>query len=211
MVVDLADVRIRLVGEGLLDEPTELHAGEVGRRLLVRLDLRLEPPELLIFFLDLGEHVVAIPVDLEAELELVLHLLEDVAQRVVRVLEELDRVFLCLEERSEAHRHRREAIVDHHDLVDVLVRERVLASRVVHLKGRPADNGGQVPVVHRVDLIATPADPDLAEAARLGGFDDAVHVDAAGGLVARVRRRRDRALHQTSDTGASWRKSRVSS
>src|SRR5438128_1446924 len=139
LVIDLADVGVRLVREGLLDQPAELHPREVRRRLLVRLDLGLEPAQLLALLLDLLEHLLAVPVDLEADLELVLHLQEDVAKRVVRVLQELDRVALGLEERPEAHRHRREAVVDHDDLVHVLVRERVLARGVVDREGSAAD------------------------------------------------------------------------
>jgi len=58
-----------------------------------RLDLRLETPQLLVLLFELGQDGIAVPVHLETELELVLHFLEDVAEHVVRVLEELDRVF----------------------------------------------------------------------------------------------------------------------
>src|SRR5712691_3842106 len=42
LVVDLPDVRVRLVGERLLGQAAQLHAREIRRRLLVGLDLRLE-------------------------------------------------------------------------------------------------------------------------------------------------------------------------
>src|SRR5438876_517107 len=163
LVVDLADVGVRLVREGLLDQPAELHAREVRRRLLVRLDLGLEPPQLLVLLLDLLEHLLAVPVDLETDLELVLHLQEDVAQRVVRVLQELDRVALGLEERPEAHRHGREAVVDHDHLVHVLVCERVLARAVIDLEGSAAHDGREVAVMDRAHFAGAAAGRDRGE------------------------------------------------
>src|SRR5881296_2892846 len=55
LLVDFAHVRVGFVRERLLDEPTELHAREVRRRLLIRLDLSLETAELLVLLLDLAE------------------------------------------------------------------------------------------------------------------------------------------------------------
>src|SRR5438093_13082455 len=51
VVVNLPNVRVRLVGERLLHQAAQLHAREIGRRLLVGLDLRLEAPELLVLLL----------------------------------------------------------------------------------------------------------------------------------------------------------------
>src|SRR5207247_3392407 len=109
------------------------------------------------------EHGLAIPVHLEAKLELVLHLLKDIAQSVVGVLEEFDRVLFGLEERPEAHRDRREAVVDHYDLVDVLVGQRILAGWVVDLERGPADHRREVAVLDGEDIVPTPADTDLSE------------------------------------------------
>src|SRR2546425_3952826 len=212
LVVDLANVRVGLIREGLLDEPAKLHPREVRRRLLIRFDLGFETPELLVLLFDLPEDRLAVPVHFQAELELVLHLLENVAERVVRVLEELRGVLFGLEQRPEAHRHRREAVVDHDDLVHVLVGERVLTCRVVALERGAAYACREVAVVHSEDVIAAAADADLAEASRLAALDDAVHVDATRTLRLDGRRRRYRRLHQTSDAGTpSWRNSRVSS
>src|SRR5207302_7549327 len=98
------------------------------------------------------------------------------------------------------------------DLVHMLVGERVLARRVVDLERRAAHDRREVAVMHREHIIATAADADLAEVARLAALDDAVHVDAARALRIAGRRRRDRRLHQTSEAGTpSCRKSRVSS
>src|SRR3989454_12733908 len=209
LVVDLPDVRIRLVAERLLDHAAELHPREIRRRLLVRLDLRLETPQLLVLLFELGQDGIAVPVHLEAELELVLHFLEDVTEHVVRVLEELDRVFFGLEQGPEAHRHGGEPVVDHDDLVDVLVVERVLARGVVHLERGVSHYGGEVTVVNGEDFVVSATNADLPEASRLLGLDDAVDVDA-GFLLAR--RRGHRGLHHTSGADAlSCRNSRVSS
>src|SRR5213593_3588915 len=55
LLVYLAHVRVGLVRERLLNEPTELHAREVRRRLLIRFDLGLEATELLVLLLDLAK------------------------------------------------------------------------------------------------------------------------------------------------------------
>src|SRR5205814_5465016 len=87
-------------------------------------------------------------------------------------------VGLRLEQRAEAHRDRREAVLVHHDLLDVLVGEGVLPCRVVDDQGRPAHHGRQVAVMDGEDLVAPAADPDPTEGPGLARFDDAVHVDA---------------------------------
>src|SRR5919204_3936361 len=128
ILVDLAHVGVGFVGQRLLDHAPELHAREVRRGLLVLDDLLFEPADVLIIPLHLGQHLVAVPIHLETEFELVLHLLQHVAQGVVGVLEELNDVLLGLEERAEAHRHGREAALDDR-LVDVRVGQHVLARR----------------------------------------------------------------------------------
>src|SRR3972149_4997284 len=55
-----------------VDQAPVLHPREVGRTLLRR-DLPLEAPDVLVVLLDLADDLVAIPEDLQPELELVLH------------------------------------------------------------------------------------------------------------------------------------------
>ena len=71
--------------------------------------------------------LIAVPQHLQAELELVLHLVEHVAERVVGRPQQLDDVVARLEHRAE--RHRDDGVLAHHRLVDALVREHVLARR----------------------------------------------------------------------------------
>src|ERR1051326_5697330 len=173
-LVDLAHVRVGLRLQRRLHHAPELHAREVRRRRRVRRDLVLEPADLLVLRLDLADDLVLVPVHLEAELDLPLHLLEHVAERLVRPFEELLDVVLGAEDRAERHRQHGEVL--HHQLVHVLVREGVLARRIEHDQRTVRDDGAELLVVDGVDLVAAPADADRAEVLRRLGFDDAVDV-----------------------------------
>ena len=96
------------------------------------------------------DDLVAIPQHLEAELELVLHLVEHVGERLVRRPQQLDDVLARLEDRAE--RHRDDRVVAHHRLVDPLVRQHVLARRVERRDRHVGDDRRHVLVVDRVDL-----------------------------------------------------------
>ena len=71
----------------------------------------------------------------------------------------------------------------HDDLLDVLVRERVLTRRVVDQERRAAHDRREVAVAHREDLVTAAADADMAERLGVPRFDDAVDVDAVRGAV----------------------------
>ena len=88
------------------------------------------------------------------------------------------------EDRAEAHGDDGELV--HHRLVDVLVRQRVLARGVVDDHRRIGDDGRQPAVVDGVDLVAAAADADVAESAWLTALDDAVDVLALVGRVGQV-------------------------
>src|SRR5581483_12159347 len=66
-IVHVGDEAIAGLFEGGLDEPAELHAGEVGRGTGVVRDLVLEPPNLVILLLEIRDDLLAIPQDLEPE------------------------------------------------------------------------------------------------------------------------------------------------
>ncbi len=153
-----------------------LHPREVGRPLLPG-DLVLQSADVLVLALDLANRLIAIPQHLEPELELVLHLVEHVAERLGRRSQELDDVFARLEDGAE--RHRDDGVLPHDGFVDALVREDVFPRRVEHLERRVGDNGRQVLVVHRVDIRRIRADANGAEAQWVARLDDAVHVLAA--------------------------------
>ena len=123
------------------------------------------------------DRLIAIPQHLQAELELVLHLVQHVAERFGRRAQQLDDVLARLEDRAE--RHRDDGVLAHDRLVDALVREHVLARRVEHFERRVGDDGGEVLVVNRVDVGRIGADADRPEAQRIGRLDDAVDVLAA--------------------------------
>ena len=156
---DLADVALRPRLQRGVDEAAVLHAREVGRPLL-RGDLSLQAADVLVLFLDLADDLVAIPQHLQAELELVLHLVQDVGERVVGRPQQLHDVVVGLEHRAE--RHRDDGVLLHHRLVDALVREHVVARRVLHHHRRVRDDRGDVAVVDRVDFGRVRADARAA-------------------------------------------------
>ena len=132
--------------------------------------------------LDFADRLIAIPQHLQAELELVLHLVQHVAERLGRRAQQLDDVLARLENRAE--RHRDDGVLAHHGLVHALVREDVLARRVEHFERRVGDDRREVLVVHGVDVRRIGADADRSEAERVARLDDAVDVLAAARAAA---------------------------
>ena len=118
--------------------------------------------------------LVLVPVHLQAELDLAVHLLQHVGERVVRALEELLDVVLGAEDGAETHRQHGE--IFHHQLVHVLVRQRVFTRRIEDDERTVGDDGGEFFVRNGVDLVAAAADADRPEIARDIGLDDAVNV-----------------------------------
>src|SRR4029079_19210221 len=178
---DLGDVAL---GPGLqrrVDEAAVLHAGEIRRPLLGR-DLALQAADVLVLVLDLADDLVAVPQHLEAELELLLHLAQHVAERVVGRSQQLHDVVVGLEHRAE--RHRDDGVLLHHRFVDALVGEHVLAGRVLDDDRRVVHDRGDVAEVDRVDFGRFRPQPQRAEAQRLLGADDAVDVLAFGAVFA---------------------------
>ena len=110
--------------------------------------------------------LVAVPQHLQAELELVLHLVQHVAERLGRRAQQLDDVLARLEDGAEGHRD--DGVLAHHRLVDALVREHVLARRVEHFERRVGDDRREVLVVDGVDVGRIGADADRAELQRIG-------------------------------------------
>ena len=144
--------------------------------------------------LDLADRLIAIPEDLQAEFELVLHLVEHVAERLGGRAQQLDDVLAGLENRAE--RHRDDGVLAHHGLVDALVGEHVLARRVEDFERRIGDDGREVLVVDRIHLRRIGADADRPEPQRVGRLDDAVDVLPPAGSLVGVGERRDlAALH----------------
>src|SRR5439155_9453592 len=78
-----------------VDQAAVLHAREV-RRALLRADLALEAADVLVLVLDLPDNLIPVPQDLQTELELVLHLAQHVAERVVGRAQQLDDVVVGL-------------------------------------------------------------------------------------------------------------------
>ena len=146
-----------------VDRAAVLHAGEIGRPLLQR-DFVLQPMNALVFVLDVLDDRVAIPQHLEAELHLVAHLRQHVAEGIVRRAQQLDDVVLRLENRAE--RHRDDGVIAHDDLVHPLVRQHVLARRVEDAERDVGDDGGEIAVVNGVNLRAVVADAGRAELQR---------------------------------------------
>jgi hypothetical protein len=132
--------------------------------------------------------------DLQPEFELVLHLVQHVAERFRGRPQQLDDVFARLEHGAE--RHRDDRVLAHHRLVDALVRQDVLASGVEHFKRRVRHDGAEILEVHRVDLRWIRADADRPEPERLGRLDNAVDIFAAARADRRVDCRRDFAAAQ---------------
>ena len=88
-IEDLGDVALGSRLQRRVDQPAVLHAREVGRPLLAR-DLLLQAADVLVLALDLADRLIAVPQDLQAELELVLHLVQHVAERFGRRAQQLD-------------------------------------------------------------------------------------------------------------------------
>ena len=175
-VVDVGDVPRAHLLERALDEPAELHAREVGRARRVAADLVLEAPDLVVLALEVRDDLFAVPQHLEAELDLVLHLVEHVAERLVRGAQQLGHVVLRAEHRAE--RHRDHGVLAHHRLVHELVGEDVLARRIVDDDRRVAHHRGQVLIGDGEHLLSA-ADADGAEVALAIAPDDAVDVLSA--------------------------------
>src|SRR4051812_46593812 len=182
---DLRDIALGPRLQRRVDEAPVLHAREVGRTLLRR-DLALEAADVFILVFDLADDLVAIPQHLQPELELVLHLVQHVAERVVGRAQQLHDVVVGLEHRAE--RHRDDRVLLHDGLVDALVREHVLASRILDDHRRVRDHRADVLVVDRVDLGRIGPESQRAEAERLLGADDAVDVLALAAVFALRRR-----------------------
>src|SRR5690554_1101876 len=185
-LVDVDDVAVGAVLQRRLDEPAELHAGEVGGALRVARDLPLQPANLLVALLEPTDYLVTIPQHLEAELDLVVHLLEHVIEGAVGRLQQLDNVVPRAEDRAE--RHGNDRVLAHDRLIDELMREDILPGRVVDADGRVADDRGKVPVVYGVDAVAALTDSDRPEIALFRRLDDTIDVLALlvrglGGVV----------------------------
>ena len=181
---NLGDVALGPCLQRRIDQPSVLHAREVGRALLRR-DLPLQTADVLVLFLDLADDLVAVPQHLQPELELVLHLVEDVDERVVGRTEQLDDVVVGLEHRAE--RHRDDRVLLHHGLVDALVREDVVARRILHDHRRPGDHRRDVAIVDRAGIGRIGADAERPERQRFLRLDDAVDVLAFVAFVDRPR------------------------
>ncbi len=85
--------------------------------------------DVFVFFLDLANNLIPIPEDLETELELVLHLVQHVAERLVGRAQQLHDVIVGLEDRAKGHRD--DGVVLHDRLVDPLMGEDVVAGRIL--------------------------------------------------------------------------------
>jgi hypothetical protein len=157
-----------------LHQAAQLHPGEVGGALLVARDLLLQPADLLVLLLQPRHDPVPVPQHLEAELDLVPHLVQHVVEGPVRGLEQLHDVLLRPEDGAEGHGDHRE--LPHHRLVHQLVGEYVLPRRVVDPDGRVAHHGSEVLEVDGVDHVRIAADPDGTELPVLIALDDAVDV-----------------------------------
>ena len=134
-----------------------------------------------------ANHRLAVPQHLEAELELVLHLVEHVGERAIGGAQKGRHVVAGLEHRAE--RHRQHGVLAHDRFVDPLMGEHVVAGRVEHAERRVGDDGRQVVAAHGVDRGRFLADADRPERERLVGADDAVDVAADAGAVAGAGRR----------------------
>src|ERR1051325_5454172 len=174
--MNVGDVTRAHLLQGAFDETAELHAREIGGAGGVAADLVLEPADLIVVALDLGDNLLSLPNDLETELDLVPHLVEHVAERLVRGAEQLTDVILRTEDGAEGHRDDR--VLAHHRLVHELVREDVLARRVVDDDRRVADHRGEVVEVDGVHALSA-TDADRSEFAGTIAADDAVDVFAA--------------------------------
>ena len=96
-VEDVGDVPLRSRLQRRVDEPAVLHAREVGRPLLAG-DFLLQPADVFVLVLDLADRLIAIPQHLQAELQLVLHLVQHVAERLGGRAQQLDDVLARLED-----------------------------------------------------------------------------------------------------------------
>ena len=110
---------------------------------------------------------------LSAELDLVLHLVENVAERLIRRAQELGDVVLGAEHRAEGHRDHGELL--HHRFVHELVGEHVVPRRVVDDNRRVADDGREILERHGKHALSA-ADADRAEVALPIASHDAVDI-----------------------------------
>ena len=175
-LVDVGDVARAHLLERRVDQPAELHAREVGRRRRVPADLVLEAADLVVLALEVRDDLLAIPQHLEAELDLVLHLVQHVAERLIGRAQELGDVVLRAEHGAERHRDDGELL--HHRLVHELVRQDVVARGIVDDDGRVADDGREVLERDREHALPA-ADPDRSEVSLAVASHDAVDVLAA--------------------------------
>src|SRR5207253_9208804 len=113
--------------KSLLDKPTKLHAGEIGRAARARSYLLFKIAYLFILLLDFGYDTITIPVHLQTVLDLAGHLIENVAQGVLCAAHQLYDVVFGAKERAEGHGQ--DCELAHHSLVDLLVRKDVFARR----------------------------------------------------------------------------------
>src|SRR5213593_1586486 len=173
---DLADVALGACLQRALHQASVLDAREV-RGTALRGDLALQMADVVVLPLDLLDDLVALPEHLEAELDLVLHLEEHVDEGAVGATQQLDDVVARLEHGAE--RHRDDRVIAHDRLVHALVGQHVLARGVEDLDRRVRHHGRDVLVVHRRHLGGHGAEADGAEAQRVLGPDDAIHVLAA--------------------------------
>src|SRR4051812_10807172 len=116
---DLAHVALRPRLQRGIDQAPVLHASEIGGSCLRR-NLPFQAVDVFVFRLDLMNDQVAIPQNFQSELQLILHLVQHVGERVVRGPQELDDVVVGLEDRAE--RHRNDGVLLHDRLVDALMR-----------------------------------------------------------------------------------------
>src|SRR5687768_15973447 len=128
-LVYVGDVAVAGLLHRALDQAAELHPREVRGRRRVPRDLVLEPANLVVLLLDLRDDLLPVPQNLEPELDLVLHLVEHVRERAVRRPKQLGHVLFRAEDRPEGHRNYRE--LPHDGFVHELVRQHVLARRIV--------------------------------------------------------------------------------
>ena len=94
LLVNIGDIAVAGLFHRRLDQATELHSREIRRRRGVACDLVFQPADLVVLALDRRNHLVAVPENLEPELDLVLHLVEHIGESLVGRLEESKHIVL---------------------------------------------------------------------------------------------------------------------
>src|SRR5581483_496589 len=134
----------------------------------------METVNFIIVPFQLIDYLLAVPRHLQSELELAFHLLQNVLQGRVNALEDLANIFVRAEHGTETHRN--DGLCLHHGLDDVLVSQRVLASRIEDEHGCLAHDRSNVAMMHGVDQFAGTADPGLAKSCGIAGLNHAINI-----------------------------------